>query len=79
MDLNLTIGILGASFLLFSFFMNLFEKWKENSLYYTLFNIVASFLLIIYSYNLKSWPFIIINFTWLLFSIIKFSEVIIKK
>ncbi len=72
-------GILGASFLLFAFFMNLFEKWNENSFYYIFFNIIASFFLILYAYFLNSIPFIVINGVWLLFSIIKFSEVIVKK
>ncbi len=58
------LGIIGMSFILISFLLNQFQIWKHNSLQYDMANFIGSFLLVIYSIELASLPFTILNLVW---------------
>lgn len=63
------IGTLGALFILVAFILNQTHKWKDNELRYDLTNLAGSILLVVYAYLLKSYPFLVLNFVWLVVSL----------
>ncbi len=69
MDPTTLIGIVGAFLILVAFILNQIHKWDEDDLIYDFINFAGSLFLIIYSVLLKSFPFIILNFVWGLFSL----------
>lgn len=58
------IGISGMTMILCSFLLNQFQIWTHESFAYDLVNFIGSFLLIIYSVELESLPFTILNVVW---------------
>lgn len=69
MDQITFIGIIGATIILIAFIMNQLEKWKSDYLIYDLFNFIGGLFLIIYAIILVSYPFIILNLVWAIFSL----------
>jgi hypothetical protein len=61
---NQLIGITGMMCILIGFLLNQVQKWKHDSIEYDTVNLVGSVLLTIYSINLESMPFIILNVVW---------------
>ena len=66
MDFYTIIGVIGALIILAAFFLNETHRVSEDSLDYDLMNLVGAFLLLIYAFSLRSWPFLILNSIWLL-------------
>lgn len=66
MDLNTSIGSLGAFLTLVGFLLNQFHKLNSDSLIYDLINFFGSLLLFIYAILLYSIPFAILNGIWML-------------
>ena len=64
MDIYFIIGISGMVLILFAFFMNQTNRWKNSSLSYDLINLIGSVFLIIYAIPPRAWPFIILNGVW---------------
>ncbi|MBT3303939.1 hypothetical protein HN592_00970 [Candidatus Woesearchaeota archaeon] len=67
--MELIIGLIGMGLILFAFFMNQIHRWKSDSLYYDIVNVIGSLLLTIYALRINSWPFLILNAIWLVISI----------
>jgi len=63
------IGVVGAFFILIAFIGNELGRLKTTSLWYDGLNVLGSGLLMYYSVLLASWPFIILNIVWLVFSL----------
>ena len=62
-------GVTGAVLVLIAFIGNEVGRMKTTSLWYDGLNVVGSGFLIYYSVLLESWPFIILNIVWLIFSL----------
>jgi uncharacterized membrane protein len=63
------IGTTGALIILVSFLLNQRNILKKESLCYDFMNFFGSLLLVIYAYLLESYPFIVLNAVWGLFSL----------
>jgi len=62
--IDITIGILGAVIILVCFIGNETNKLDRHSITYDVGNIVGSVILILYSYLIGSWPFLVLNLVW---------------
>ena len=69
------IGITGASFILISFFLDLFDIIKETSKIYLGLNIFGSLFLFYYACLENVIPFLILNIIWTIVSIVKLIKV----
>lgn len=69
METNYVLGVLGAAIILLAFIMNQLGRWRDTSLVYDLANVAGSILLVIYAYNLRSYPFLLLNSVWALISV----------
>jgi len=65
----MVIGIIGMFFILLAFFMNQIGKWKHDAIIYDTTNFVGAFLLVIYSYQIISYPFLFLNSVWMFISL----------
>lgn len=65
--MSLLIGSIGLFFLLIAFIMNAVKK-KETKQYFLL-NFIGASLLIYYAFTLNSYPFIILETVWAVFSL----------
>lgn len=65
----LIIGIVGMGLILLAFLMEQLGKWKNSFFIYDSVNFVGALLMVIYAYSIKSWPFLILNIVWMLFSL----------
>jgi len=79
-DFNLIIGLLGMFCILFAFILEEFwKRFNPNTYKFNLLNIVGSGLLIVYAYNLRGWPFLILNSVWLVAAFIKLLELLERR
>lgn len=62
------IGWLGAGLLLLGFALNLFHKITADSKTYLLLNLLGSLLLLYNAYMNGAFPFVAVNFVWVVFS-----------
>lgn len=65
------IGWLGAGLLLLGFALNLFQKISANDTSYLLLNLVGSLLLLYNAWENGAYPFVAVNFVWVVFSAFK--------
>ncbi|WP_109829637.1 CBU_0592 family membrane protein [Reichenbachiella versicolor] len=65
------IGWLGAIILLLGFALNLFNKINTESTFYILSNLIGSFLLLYNAFQNNAYPFVTVNFVWVIFSAYK--------
>jgi hypothetical protein len=63
-------GTIGVSLLLVAFALNLLKKLKSDSLMYLLLNILGALLAGISSYLINFWPFVVLEFVWMVSSVI---------
>ena len=68
MDILEFIGWMGAGLLLLGFALNLFQKIGANSSLYLLLNLFGSLLLLYNAYQNGAFPFVVVNFVWVVFS-----------
>ena len=68
-DFNTAVGITGMSIILILFILNETKKLSPETTFYDAANAVGAFLLVYYAFTLKSWPFLILNSVWGLFSL----------
>jgi len=73
------LGATGAAIVLLGFIMNQLKYWDEKELRYEVCNFLGSILLILYAIILKSYPFIVLNTIWALFSLKGIIQGFIKK
>ncbi len=66
--IEVIIGFMGMFLILLAFFMNQIRKWKTENPVYDIVNFIGALLLIIYSYLIRSWPFLVLNLVWLIVS-----------
>lgn len=71
-DLSVIAGIGGMSILLVMFILNETKKLSPEATLYDAGNAAGAFLLVYYAFALKSWPFLILNSVWGLFSFYDF-------
>ena len=69
MSTFLLLGILGMALILLAFLLEQRGIWKNDNLYYDLANCLGSFLLVAYAIDGRSWPFIVLNSVWGLYSL----------
>jgi len=69
LNLVTIVGVVGASFVLLGFVGNRLRWWSAGDQMYVRINAVGSLVLIGYSYWIDSYPFVILNVVWLLFSL----------
>ena len=62
------VGWLGAGLLLLGFALNLFHKITADSKTYLLLNLLGSLLLLYNAYMNGAFPFVAVNFVWVVFS-----------
>lgn len=62
----LIIGVVGAGLILLAFTLNEIRKWSVADLQYQIVNLVGAGLLILYSWLIASWPFLVLNIVWFL-------------
>ena len=68
-DFNTAAGIAGMSIILILFILNGAKKLSPETIIYDAANAIGAFLLVYYAFTLKSWPFLILNSVWGLFSL----------
>ena len=73
------IGWLGAGSLLLGFALNLFQKIHAESNAYLLLNLVGSMLLLYNAYMNGAFPFVAVNFVWVVFSGFKLAQMNLSK
>jgi membrane-bound ClpP family serine protease len=71
MDTLELIGWLGAGSLLLGFALNLFQKITAESHTYLWLNLIGSLLLLYNAYMNGAFPFVAVNFVWVVFSAYK--------
>lgn len=69
MSTFLLLGILGMTLILLAFLLEQRGVWRNDDLYYDLANCLGSFLLVTYAIAGRSWPFIVLNAVWGLYSL----------
>lgn len=67
--MSLIIGTIGATLILIAFLLVQLNKLDVHSFIYNVINFIGSILLIIYAVLGMSYPFIILNSVWALFSL----------
>ena len=70
LNLNDWIGFTGVTILLLAFLLNLLKKISSNSLPYILMNIVGAGLACLASWLIQYIPFVILEATWTIVSVI---------
>jgi hypothetical protein len=69
MDIFFVIGVVGMILILLAFLLNQISVWKQNTLLYDSCNALGGFLLVVYAFDGKAWPFVILNGVWTLYSV----------
>ncbi len=67
-------GWLGASCLLIGFALNLFQKIHADSNTYLLLNLIGSAFLLYTAWMNNAFPFVAVNFVWVVFSAYKLIQ-----
>ncbi len=79
MGIYYIIGIIGVFFVFIAFIISNNKKYGKY-LFDEIFNFLGSFLLSIYAFNGRMWPFFVLNIFWIIWSIkLFFSEKKLKK
>jgi hypothetical protein len=74
MEPSLLVGVLGMALILLAFVLEEVRKLAPRDRIYQAINAVGSALLTWYAIMLGSWPFIILNIVWCLFSIWRWAR-----
>jgi hypothetical protein len=64
MDTITLIGVSGAASILLAFLMNQTGRWSSESFKYDAVNALGAGLLVLYSYLIASYPFLVLNLVW---------------
>jgi len=81
MDLNINdwIGFTGVAILLLAFLLNLLKKISSNSLPYILMNIIGAGLACLASWLINYIPFVILEASWTIVSLLALFNYVRKK
>lgn len=74
--MTLMVGVGGATIILALFLLNQANKISNSDFRYDLGNFIGAALLVLYAYLIGSWPFLILNSVWALFSL---KDVLMRK
>ena len=66
MDLTLLIGTSGMLILLIAFILDLMDKLDDDTIASNALNAIGAGILIYYAYQLKSYPFLVLESVWML-------------
>lgn len=69
MDTPTIIGSIGAALILIGFTLNQLNKWKKTDLRYDVVNLIGGALLVVFSWMISAWPFLVLNAVWTLVSL----------
>lgn len=69
MNLNDIIGFIGVTIMLIPYILTLRKIITVDNLLCSVLNFIGSSLCVIYSYNIKAYPFLLIESIWALFSL----------
>ncbi|MEQ9403348.1 MAG: hypothetical protein RIM99_07185 [Cyclobacteriaceae bacterium] len=72
-------GWLGAGCLLLGFALNIFQKIHADSYAYLLLNLIGSTFLLYNAWMNGAFPFVAVNFVWVVFSIVKLIQIRLRK
>ncbi|MEO6187333.1 MAG: hypothetical protein ABIO82_07185 [Ginsengibacter sp.] len=79
MNISDWIGSIGVALLLLAFLLNILNKISNNGIIYLTINIVGSGLAALASYLIHYAPFIILEMTWMIVSILGLWKHLIAK
>lgn len=68
------IGTIGVGLTLVAFFLQIFNRLSKDNKYFFLLNIAGAGLACYASWMINYWPFIILEGTWFLVSVIGFIK-----
>jgi len=72
------IGWTGASLLLIAFGLNVFKIIDANSKLYLILNLSGSALLLYSAFQINAFPFVVVNFVWIVFSLFRLIQTMKK-
>ena len=78
MTSNDCIGIIGVGLILFAYFLNIFSLIKKDGVLFYLMNIIGASITCFTSYLINYFPFVILEGTWVLVSLIGLLKTIKK-
>lgn len=78
-NVNDAIGFIGVSLLLIAFLLNLAGKLHKDSLLYILLNLIGAGMACLASLLINYLPFVILEGTWTLVSIVALVNFIIRR
>jgi hypothetical protein len=78
MTSNDCIGIIGVGLILFAYFLNIFSLIKKDGVLFYLMNIIGASIACFTSYLINYFPFVILEGTWVLVSLIGLLKTIKK-
>jgi len=64
------IGTIGVGLILLAYFLNIFSLIPKDGLFFYVLNIVGGAIACYSSYLIRFWPFVVLEGTWALISII---------
>ncbi|MCF6131571.1 CBU_0592 family membrane protein [Flavobacterium wongokense] len=64
------IGTIGVSLILIAYFLNIFSLIKKDGLLFYILNILGGAIACFSSYLIRFWPFVILEGTWAVISIV---------
>jgi hypothetical protein len=76
MNFNDVIGIIGVGLILLAYFGNTFKLIKNNSALFFTLNMIGGALATSASFLIHYWPFVILEGTWCLVSLIGLAKVL---
>ena len=68
LDPYLSFGIVGMTLILVAFILNQLKRLSQETLIYDLMNAIGGLLLVLYAFDARAWPFVILNGVWTLYS-----------
>ncbi len=64
------IGTIGVSLILIAYFLNIFSLIKKDGILFFILNILGGAIACFSSYLIRFWPFVVLEGTWAIISIV---------
>lgn len=78
MNTNDIIGTIGVSLILIAYFLNIFSLIKKDGILFYVLNILGGAIACFASFLIRFWPFVILEGTWAVISVIALLKSIKK-
>jgi hypothetical protein len=62
------IGTVGVTMVLIAFYLNIIDKWDNNTIFYLVMNFIGGLLSAFASFLITYWPFFILETIWTIVS-----------